>query len=148
MDRQIRRAALRIQICGNNYNSESTVREGLLIGRGVGKGVFIELHGPGGGGGDVDGGKLKRSSQLCLISVIAIAIVCGLLAAWRDAPLYRSTQLSVPSLQFFIATTYCTSYRRYPYMQFISANTIRHHFYFIKLFTIIPIEKLWWSYNK
>lgn len=34
MGRQIRRAALRIQICGDNYNSESTVREGLLIGQG------------------------------------------------------------------------------------------------------------------
>lgn len=32
MDRQFRRAALRIQICGDNYNSESTVREGLLMG--------------------------------------------------------------------------------------------------------------------
>lgn len=50
MGRQFRRAALRIQICGDNYNSESTVREGLC-GGGGGKGVFIELHGPGGGGG-------------------------------------------------------------------------------------------------
>lgn len=52
MDRQFRRAALRIQICGDNYNSESTVREGLLMGGW--KGVFIELHGRS-GHGDVDG---------------------------------------------------------------------------------------------
>lgn len=79
MGRQFRRAALRIQICGDNYNSESTVREGLLM-RGVERGSSsscMDLV----GWGDVDGGKLKRSSQLCLISVIAIALVCGLLAA-------------------------------------------------------------------
>lgn len=75
MGRQIRRAALRIQICGDNDNSESTVREGLLM-RGVERGSSsscMDLV--------VDGGKLKRSSQLCLISVIESALVCGLLAA-------------------------------------------------------------------
>lgn len=76
MGRQFRRAALRIPICGDNYNSESTVREGSLM-SGGGKGsssscMDLVVR------GDVDGGKLKRSSQLCLISVIAIALACGL----------------------------------------------------------------------